>query len=176
MRRDRLFAYLSSALASAALALPANAQAWDMPTTSEVAPEYQQSQYQSPVNPSALGGYSLAAPSNTTQILPTQGTALNSGGATGATGYTTAPTGGYRLTPNTSSATGNQRLNLPSCGTMGLAPVFGTGGSGGFTSMGGYTPPMINIPGLGSYRIPQTLSLPGGSSLQLPTTQLLQQF
>ena len=175
MRKERIVAYMSSAVSAAMLAMPAYAQAWDMPSTSQVAPEYQQSQYQSPVNPSALGGYSLAAPSSTTQILPTQGTALSSGGATGSTGNITAPTGGYRLIPNTSNATGNQRLNLPSCGTMGLAPVFGTGNNG-FTSMGGYVPPMIYIPGVGSYRIPQSVSLPGGGSLQVPTSELLQQY
>ncbi|HEY9755794.1 MAG TPA: hypothetical protein V6C97_11575 [Oculatellaceae cyanobacterium] len=176
MRRDRLFAYLTSGFATAILALPVGAQVpWDMVPTSQVAPEYQQPQFQSPVNPSALGGYSLAAPQSTTAIYPTQGTALNSGGATGTLGNITAPTGGYRVIPNVSNATGTQRLNLPQCGTMGLAPVFGTGNDG-FTSPGGYTPPMINIPGVGSYRIPQTFSLPGGGSLQVPTQQLLQNY
>jgi hypothetical protein len=57
-------------------------------------------------------------------------------------------------------------LNLPRTGTMGLAPVFGTGNDG-LTSPGGYSP-VITIPFLGTFRIPSSVGLPGGGAIGLP--------
>ena len=186
MRIQKLFALV---ITLAAAALPATAQVpWDMVPTQQVAPEYQQTQYQSPANPASLAGYSLAAP-NTNVMTPAAWAALTpaqqaeilaaeQAAAAAAVGNTTLPTNGFGV--NVSRVANptqpqNAGLNLPRTGTMGLAPVFGTGNPG-FTSPGGYTPPMINIPGVGSYRIPQTIGLPGGGSIQVPTQQLLQQF
>lgn len=166
----------------AGMALPAGAQVpWDMAPTEQVAPELQQAKYQSPANPaSTMGGYSIAAPQNAgTYWAPAysasggqsaeQG-ALNSGGAVGDLGRRAVNGYGYNPT-QTWNRTHSQNLGLPSAGTMGLAPVFGTGNDG-FTSPGGYVPPMINIPGVGSYRIPQTIGLPGGlGSVTLPVAQ-----
>jgi hypothetical protein len=158
------------AVAAIGFAIPAQAQDWDMVQSTQVAPEYAQPQFQSPINPASLSGYSV---SNLGGIIPTTGTAqtaLNSTGASGTTGNSSSPTGSIGILPNrVANPTLTQTSGmsqLPHAGTMGLAPVFGTGNDG-FTSPGGYVPPMINIPGLGSYRIPSTIGVPG-LSIQNP--------
>ena len=133
------------------------------------APELNQSQYQSPVNPAALGGYSVAAPYNSGGYTTTGQSALNSTAAQGSIGNTSLPTGtiGNHSQTHNPTQPQNQHLRLAPAGTMGLAPVFGTTNDG-LTSLGGYSP-LINIPGLGSYRIPSTIGLPGGGSIELPS-------
>jgi hypothetical protein len=113
------------AIAAISFAMPVQAQEWDMVQSTQVAPELSQTQYQSPINPASLGGYSVSNTGGTVSSTGTAQTALNSGGA----------------------------------------PVFGTSNDG-YTSPGGYVPPMINIPGLGSYRIPTNLGIPGVSLTQ----------
>ncbi len=156
------------ALAAIGFAMPVRAQEWDMVQSTQVAPESSQTQYQSSISPASLGGYSV---SNTGGIVSSTGTAqtaLNSGGATGTTGNSSAPTGSIGILPNqVANPTLTQTSGmsqLPHCGTMGLAPVFGTSNDG-YTSPGGYSP-LINIPGLGSYRIPTNLGIPGVSLTQ----------
>ena len=140
---------------------------WDMVQTAPVAPELNETQFQSPVNQASLNGYSLASPQS--QFQSGNGS-VNSGAATGTAGNTTYATNSIGVNPtqiynNTLRQT--QGLNLPTAGTMGLAPVFGTTNDG-FTSPGGFVPPTINIPGVGSFRIPSSVGIPGVGSIQLP--------
>lgn len=62
-------------------------------------------------------------------------------------------------------------------GTMGLAPVFGYGGgSQGLQSPGGYDP-LIRLPfGLGGFRPPTNIGLPGGGQISLPPINSNTQF
>ncbi len=150
------------AIAAIGFAFPAQAQEWDMvqstagQTTANAAASQVQSSVQSTINPALLNGYSVAYPT----------TALNSTAATGSTGNVSSPTGSIGILPTRiSNPTMTQTSGmgqLPHAGTMGLAPVFGTNNDG-FTSPGGYVPPTIWIPGVGSFRIPTTIGVPGVS-------------
>ena len=181
-------------LTALGFSLPAHAD-WDMisgVSTTAAATEMNEAKYQSPINPAALGGYSvspvispvlypgtglplinaasgIAAPTNTFMNAGSGQSALSSGGAGGSSGNTTFRTNGFGVNPTQSfNRTHSQNSGLPTAGTQGLAPVFGYGGSGQSVSPGGYVPPSAYIPGVGTVRIPQQVYLAPGVSIGLP--------
>ena len=156
---------LNAAVASItmfSLSLPVMAAEIDWDIEPEASVQSHSLQYQPVAEKPSLGGFSMPLP----KIIPSAGPsvstgqgALNSTAAAGTAGNTTFTTNGWGVNPTQSfnpthsqnqNAWYNARqrpLNLPCCGTMGLAPVFGTGNDG-LTSPGGYVPGYGDAPGV----------------------------